>query len=103
LLLVVSWRTELIAPGHRLRRLAVDLARDGGATIVTPSRLDEAEVAKLVEAADLPGVEPGIERRVYLESEGLPLFVAEYIAALRTEADPAQPALPAGNRDPLDA
>jgi len=103
LLLVVTWRSELIAPGHRLRRLAIDLARDGRTTIVTPTRLGEAEVTELVEAADLPGVEPGTGRRVYLESEGLPLFVAEYIAALRVEADPAELALSPETLDLLDA
>ena len=103
LLLVVGWRSEGISPGHRLRRLAVDLAGDGRATIVTPARLDEEEVAKLLEAAGLRDRAPGIERRVYLESEGLPLFVAEYIAALRAEGDPAELALSPEARDLLDA
>ena len=35
-----------------------------------------------------PGVETDLERRVYLESEGLPLFVAEYLAVLAAGGRP---------------
>ena len=48
LLLVIAWRSEAVPPGHRLRRLAVDLVREGRAAIVSPARLDEDEVATLV-------------------------------------------------------
>ena len=41
LLLAVSWRSEGVPPGHRLRRLAADLSREGAATIVRLARLDE--------------------------------------------------------------
>ncbi len=82
LLLVLTWRTERIPPGHRLRRLAVDLARAGSATIVTPGRLSENDVSGLVRAALPAGATPELERQVFLESEGLPLFVAEYLAGL---------------------
>ena len=82
LLLVLCWRSEGVPPGHRLRRLAVDLSRDGRATAVTPGRLTEEEVARLVQATHAGPPAPGLEQAVYLESEGLPLFVAEYLAAL---------------------
>ena len=78
MLLVVCWRSEAVPPGHRLRRLA----HEGRTTIVSPSRLDEAEVAELVRSAVAPGETPDVERRVFVESEGLPLFVAEYLAAM---------------------
>ena len=78
MLLVVCWRSEAVPPGHRLRRLA----HEGRTTIVSPSRLDEAEVAQLVRSAVELGETPEVERRVFVESEGLPLFVAEYLAAL---------------------
>ena len=78
MLLVVCWRSEAVPPGHRLRRLA----HEGRTTIVSPSRLDEAEVAELVRSAVAPGETSDVERRVFVESEGLPLFVAEYLAAL---------------------
>ena len=50
---------------------------------MSPARLDEAEVATLVQAAQPDSGIAELARRVYLESEGLPLFVAEYLAALR--------------------
>jgi len=102
LLLVVSWRSEAVPPGHRLRRWTVDLVRAGRATIVTPSRLDEEEVAVLVRAAGAISAAPELERRVYLESEGLPLFVAEYLAVLRGGGEPDEEMLSPGVRGLLD-
>jgi DNA-binding SARP family transcriptional activator len=93
LLLVVTWRSEAVPPGHRLRRLAADLARDGRTAIVSPVRLDEDEVGKLVRAVRPEAATPELGRRVYLESEGLPLFVAEYLAALHSGGEQAEEAL----------
>ena len=90
LLLVIAWRSEGMLPGHRLRRLAVDLAREGRATIVSPGTPRRGGVAELARAAGLGDAAPDIGRRLYLESEGLPLFVAEYLAALRSGSDPAE-------------
>jgi DNA-binding SARP family transcriptional activator len=103
LLLVVSWRSEAVPPGHRLRRLAADLARDGRAAIVSPARLSEGEVGELVQAVQPDAAAPELGRRVYLESEGLPLFVAEYLAALDAGGDRAQEPLPREVRDLLEA
>ncbi len=87
LLLVLGWRTERVPPGHRLRRLAVDLAREGRTTIVRPGRLGEADVSALVRSVVSHRTTPELEQRVYLESEGLPLFVTEYLAGLGTGAE----------------
>jgi predicted ATPase len=103
LLLVVGWRSEAVPPGHRLRRLAADLARDARATIVSPVRLTEDEVGKLVQAVHPDAAVPGLARRVYLESEGLPLFVAEYLAALHAGGERAQEGLPPEVRGLLEA
>ncbi len=81
LLLAVSWRSEAVQPGHRLRRLTVEAARDGAATIVSPERLTADEVEMLVRAARPQATAGELGRVVYLESEGLPLFVAQYLAA----------------------
>jgi len=85
LLLVLTWRSEAVPPGHRLRALAAELARVGTAVILAPGRLDAGEVATLV--GDVAPAE-----HVYLETEGLPLFVAEYLAAVRAGAEAALPA-----------
>ncbi len=86
-------------PGHRLRRLAAELrARRRGDRVVTLGRLGEDEVADA--RARRPGRTrtPKLERRVFIESEGLPLFVAEYLAALGA-GDEGGP----GGRCPRDA
>lgn len=93
LLLVVSWRSEALPPGHRLRRLVVDLAHAGRAAVVNPARLDHEEVGVLVRAAHPGGGSAELEQRVRLESEGLPLFVAEYVAAVLAGGEPADDAL----------
>ncbi len=82
LLLILCWRTERVPPGHRLRRLAVDLARDSRATVVRPGRLSNADVAGLMVSVIPAATTPDLEQRVYLESEGLPLYVAECLAGL---------------------
>ena len=102
LLLAISWRSEGLPPGHRLRRLATELSRAGSATIVRLARLDEGEVASLVRSVQ-PAGEPGLERRIFIESEGLPLFVAEYLAALGTGGEPADEPLPREMRGLLEA
>jgi predicted ATPase len=103
LLLVVAWRSEAVPPGHRLRRLAADLTRDGRAAIVGPARLNEHEVAELVQVAQPDAAALQLARRVYLESEGLPLFVAEYLAVLHSGGERVEEALPAEVRGVLDA
>jgi DNA-binding SARP family transcriptional activator/predicted ATPase len=85
LLLLLAWRSEAVQPGHRLRRLAADLAPN--VTVVQLGRLSEALVADLVHASYSGEPSAGLDRRVYLESEGLPLFVAEYLAALGDERE----------------
>jgi tetratricopeptide (TPR) repeat protein len=70
---------------------------------VTPGRLDRDEVAELLRGADVALETPGLDQRLYLESEGLPFFVAEYLAALRAGSDPAELKLPREVRGLLDA
>jgi DNA-binding SARP family transcriptional activator/tetratricopeptide (TPR) repeat protein len=101
-LLSLAWRSEGVPPGHRLRALAAELARAGAATLIGLARLDEREVSQLVRSVE-PAPPAGLERRIYIETEGLPLFVAEYLAALAQEGDLAEGALPRGLHDLLDA
>jgi DNA-binding SARP family transcriptional activator len=99
LLLLLAWRRESVPPGHRLRRLTTELSRSGAATVVTLARLDEGEVAELVRSVEPQGA-PELERRVYVESEGLPLFVAEYLAAMAAGGEGEGP-MPGELRDLL--
>ena len=102
LLLTIGWRSEGVPPGHRLRRLATELSRAGEATVVALARLDQDEVAELVRAVR-PDEAADLEQRVYIESEGLPLFVAEYLAALEAGDDPAAAPVPREMRGLLEA
>jgi predicted ATPase len=97
ILLVVCWRSEAVPPGHRLRRLA----HEARTTIVRPSRLGESEVAELVRSTVTSGESSDVERRVFVESEGLPVFVAEYLAALAA-GEPAEGVLTDELRGLLD-
>ena len=78
LLLLLAWRSDGVPLGHRLRRLTSELS----ATVVTLARLDEQQVGLIVGSVD-----PELARRVYAESEGLPVFVAEYLATLGDPVD----------------
>jgi DNA-binding SARP family transcriptional activator/predicted ATPase len=91
LLLVAAWRPE--EAGEQLgllRRSATDTLR--------LSRLGPGEVAELATGA-------GVERhagRLYEETDGLPLFVVEYLAALTADPDAGEQ-LPSGVRELLSA
>jgi DNA-binding SARP family transcriptional activator len=100
LLLLLAWRSESVPTGHRLRRLAAELSRSGAATVVTLARFDEGEVAQLVRSVE-PERAPELERRVFVESEGLPLFVAEYLAAVTAGGEAAEGPVPGELRDLL--
>ncbi len=79
MLLLLSWRSEAVPPDHRLRRLRVDREHED-ARIVRLDRLDRADVSALVNAADPSGTAE-VQDRIFRESEGLPLFVTEYVLA----------------------
>ena len=94
LLVMVAWREELVPEDHRLRAVLVE----GKAGIVRPSRLDRAAVEELVSSA---GRARDLGPRLYDETEGLPLFLAEYLAAMgdgTLEADGGAWSLPEGVR-----
>jgi len=90
MLVVAAWRSEEIGADHAvLRRSAGRVIRLG--------RLSRADVAELAASAGLAARAP----ELFAETEGLPLFVVEYLAALR---DPTQEGgLPLGVRELLTA
>lgn len=91
LLLVAAWRPE--EAGEQL-----GLLRRSAAQTVRLARLGRGEVAELATGA-------GVERHagwLYEETEGLPLFVAEYLVALAADPE-AERQLPGGVRQLLSA
>ncbi|HET7172403.1 MAG TPA: BTAD domain-containing putative transcriptional regulator [Gaiellales bacterium] len=90
ILVAAAWRSEEIGADHAVLRRSAD-------RVIRLGRLTRADVAELATAA-------GIGARaseLFDETEGLPLFVVEYLAAL---TDPAQDGgLPVGVRELLTA
>jgi predicted ATPase/DNA-binding SARP family transcriptional activator len=80
LCVVLTWRTEDVPEGHRLRELLAGARRSGTATVLTLERLSPESVEELVGNAVPDAVMLG--PRLSDETEGLPLFLAEYLAAV---------------------
>jgi len=99
---LMTWRTEQVPPGHRLRALLAEQGRAGAVRVLALPRLSRAAVLELV--ATLPDLPPATSERVYGETEGLPFFLVEYLAVLAQHADGTEQrdwALPGGVRDLL--
>lgn len=79
ILLLVTWRPEEMEDDVR-SRVTAGAEGDGLTVCVALGRLDRAAVATLV-SASLGTADPTIAEALFLESEGLPLFVAEALAS----------------------
>lgn len=106
LLVLVTWRPEEVPEGHRLRGLVAEARRYGVATVLGLERLDPASVQELVEYAlgDDAGDPEFLASRLGGETEGLPLFLSEYLTAVAGgELDVGEEvwALPGGVQDLL--
>jgi predicted ATPase len=106
LLVLVTWRPEEVPEGHRLRGLLAEARRSGAATVLGLGRLDPASVRELVtrslgDATEDPGA---LASRLGGETEGLPLFLSEYLAAVaggELDVGDESWALPGGVQDLL--
>jgi DNA-binding SARP family transcriptional activator len=81
LYVLLTWRAEEVPEGHLLRELLAETRRSGVATALTLHRLSTESVEELVGHA-VPGA-GGLGSRLSDETEGLPLFLTEYLAAVR--------------------
>jgi len=99
-----AWRSDQVPAGHRLALLVSEARRDGVSTLVHFSRLSRGEVADLVESAPLPAESQSgdIAGRLFEETEGLPFFVVEFLAAIAVRTHGGW-SLPTGVRDLLRA
>lgn len=87
-LILVAWTDDQLSGEHRLRRLQAEAQRRGAAQLVELERWRPEDVAALVAAAGYEGDEAeAISARLYRETEGLPYFVVEYLAALPNAGD----------------
>ncbi|MPZ15914.1 MAG: AAA family ATPase [Chloroflexi bacterium] len=103
-LLVATWRPENVTDGHRLHTLLANAQRSGDATLVSLTRLSPENIGELVQPllASRPALPDDLATRLYSESDGLPLFLTEYLAAFAQ--DPPSPdagTIPRGVRDLL--
>jgi DNA-binding SARP family transcriptional activator/tetratricopeptide (TPR) repeat protein len=102
LCVVLTWRGEQVPADHRLRGLVTEAQPGGGATVLRLPRLDQTAVEELV--GSVVGSTEGLGQRLYAETEGLPLFVGEYLTAITkgslAAGDEAW-SLPGGVRDLL--
>jgi DNA-binding SARP family transcriptional activator len=101
--IVAAWRAEQSGQ-PRLATLVAAAQRAGAGVLVRPARLEPTHVQQLVQAAVSPPDAPAadISQRLLQETEGLPLFVVEYLAALEEGSGDAW-ALPEGIRDLVSA
>lgn len=88
LLFLITWRGDQVPPGHHLRRLVVEARREGAATMIKPGRLGPEAVEELVSSLAVSSDE--ISRWIYEETEGLPLFVSEYLKVAQSGGLPEE-------------
>jgi predicted ATPase len=107
LCLLATWRSESMPSNHRGRAILAEAQRAGVATLLSLARLSRSAVLELVRTSALTGAPHAEElgRRLYEETEGLPFFLVEYLAALNQASAPAAGGwpVPSGVRDLLHA
>jgi tetratricopeptide (TPR) repeat protein len=80
--LVLAWRDDEPAPARRLRDMLADAQHAGRGALLTVQRLPLTAATDLARAT--LGAEPAarLAERLHQESDGLPLFLTEYLAAI---------------------
>lgn len=106
LCLLLSWRDTRRAVSQQFHRLLADGQRSGKAQLFLLSRLNRTTVDELLQQMPAGSVNLPRERvrHLYLETEGVPLFLTEYLTALTTgvlKVDDDVWSLPGGVRDLL--
>jgi predicted ATPase/DNA-binding SARP family transcriptional activator len=98
LCLLGTWRDEQVPVGHRLRQVLAEAQRAGLAHLLSLSRLSQSEVAELIQLTMKSVPDHQLVERLYHETEGLPLFLVEYLATLSRGKPEAEWPLPEGVR-----
>jgi len=87
LFILATLRTDSGKLGNRLRRLAAEAERNGIGRILQLHRLSYSDVDELVRSVSVAEKQPeNFAQRLYLEAEGLPFFVIEYLNAVKETA-----------------
>jgi DNA-binding SARP family transcriptional activator len=107
LCLLLTWRNVQRAPLQRLQRLLAEAQHQKRATLLKLSRLDQPTIEQLVQQATPHGSTAHVRNlthRLYQETEGVPLFLTEYLSAIASgfiAPDDHDWDLPHGVRDVL--
>jgi DNA-binding SARP family transcriptional activator len=81
-LVVLIWRSEEVGRGHRLRRLLTEIDRQENRVLwLTLPRLTQSQIAQIMAESTIAADERTLQKLVE-ESEGLPLFIHEYVKLL---------------------
>jgi predicted ATPase/DNA-binding SARP family transcriptional activator len=84
LFILATRRDDQMPAGQPLGQMLISGQRSGHAERITLQRLDESAVRALVESISTPPEEANdLAQKLYLESEGLPFFLVEYLAVLQ--------------------
>jgi predicted ATPase/DNA-binding SARP family transcriptional activator len=102
LLVLFVWRSENVGADHRLRRIVSDLRQREQLTRIELARLSLDETVELVSRSGFDA-NPALLERLHTETEGLPLFLVEYLGALSGGLDDTDGGwvVPTGVRDLL--
>ncbi|HEY3232268.1 MAG TPA: AAA family ATPase [Roseiflexaceae bacterium] len=100
---ILTWRSEQLAAGHRLRHLLAGAVRAGAAKILPLARLSRSAVQELVRSVAAAGtpLPEDIGEHLHHETEGLPFFLVEYLMAMTSDGAAGDWSLPSGARDLL--
>lgn len=82
LLIIGTFRREMVGPGHSLTDIERQLGREGKVMMIELSRLSRQAVSEIVSAIGGGTMEIGLADRLFTETEGNPFFLAEIIRSL---------------------
>ena len=94
LLILVSWRTEILSPDHPVMNLSAEAVKTGAGSVIRLERFTRAEVGEL--AAHFSDTPARVRDRLFERTEGLPFYVVEYLTA---GLEPDRHEIPSGVRE----
>lgn len=83
LMVLVTWRDDLVGRQHRMRQLLIQTSRLGNAEMIRLERLESAAVQDLVQATLNRANMEELSNQLFRETEGIPFFLIEYLAIVR--------------------
>ena len=79
---LVSWRSDEVHTGHRLRLLLAEATRDGRGRSIALARLCRTDIVEMLGSVASSADADDLIDRLDTESEGLPFFLVEYLTVI---------------------